>query len=197
MSNFRDVERVVHVVLDLCCRCPLIISNTLPSHLEPLRNPLLSQIHKNDTLFQPWKLYILKQKNYTNRYIHKLFLQALMIIHHYYTMFHSDRYQKLYQCTLPIDMEVPKSDPKSSKSLVHVFLKPVTWGSPLPDQLPTGTCSSADGRAHGNGQAEGEERRQHADGRTDHGSSLRFVDGYYWILYNGCSWLPTCYVSGY
>lgn len=125
------------------------------------------------------------------------FLQALMIIHHYYTMFHSDRYQKLYQCTLPIDMEVPKSDPKSSKSLVHVFLKPVTWGSPLPDQLPTGTCSSADGRAHGNGQAEGEERRQHADGRTDHGSSLRFVDGYYWILYNGCSWLPTCYVSGY
>ena len=80
------------------------------------------------------------------------------------------------------------------------FLKPVTWGSPFPDQLPTGTCSSADGRAHGNGQAEGEERRQHADGRTDHGSSLRFVTGYYImvvhgyqhamsVVISGCSWL--------
>ena len=113
-------------------------------------------------------------------------------------MFHSDRYQKLYQCTLPIDMEVPKSDPKSSKSLVHVFFWNRWLGDPHSQiSFPQGTCSSADGRAHGNGQAEGEERRQHADGRTDHGSSLRFVDGYYWLLYNGCSWLPTCYVSGY
>ena len=50
-------------------------------------------------------------------------------------------------------------------------MKPVTW-SPSPG-LPT--CSSADGRAQGNGQAEGEERRQHADGRTDHGASLQFA----------------------
>ena len=38
-----------------------------------------------------------------------------------------------------------------------------------------GACSSADGRANGNGQTEGEKRRQHADGPTDHGASLRFA----------------------